>query len=289
MKKKICPVCKSKKTKLTLRAFNGHAKHVFSTKKEFQYDECLNCGSVFLSNIPIDSSFYKKYYDTKYRTVDRGVIFKLGMILVSLANKTKIKTIQKNIQTKSPITLLDIGSGHGDFIAQLNHSQFTPSGIEIEKDLVQEAKHKGITMYHGDFLDYDFKNKKLDCITLWHVIEHIPNPQKLLRKIHKLLKKDGIFIFSTPSTHSLGFQFGKENWFHLEAPRHIILYNQKSLQYIADTHDFTILETKNNYLEFPTDLYWSLRNYKQKLKYYLFYPFYKYGDSETITSVWRKN
>lgn len=283
-----CPVCKGKKSKEILKAFNGHAKHVFSTEKKFVYDNCSNCGAIFLSNVAITPQFFKKYYDSQYRNIDSGLLFNLGMLLVSLANKKKTRAILKTSSGKKQLSILDIGSGHGDFLSQLNQIQFKRYGIEISKDLVHESSEKGLHIYHGDFLTHDFGNKKFDCICLWHVIEHIPNPQKLLKKIYSLLNNDGVFIFSTPSTDSLGFQLGKEHWFHLEAPRHIILYNQKSLSYLAKTYHFDELSTTNNYLEFPTDLFWSLQNSSHKLNYYLFYPFYKYTDSETITCIWRK-
>jgi SAM-dependent methyltransferase len=288
MKTFVCPVCKSKNTNSFLHAFNGHAKHVFNIKRQFTYSRCSQCGAIFLTNLNINRSFYKKYYDKDYRTVDSGFLFKAGMVLVTLANRKKTQQILLNVPKKDNISILDIGSGHGDFLAQLPSKKFDRFGIEISADLINESKARGIQMYEGDFLRYDFGKTKFDCISLWHVIEHIPAPQKLLKKVHSLLKTNGVFIFSTPSTDALGFTLGKENWFHLEAPRHIILYNSQSLSYLAKANNFLELKTINNYLEFPTDLFYSLKNYPRNLRYYLFYPFYKYKDSETITCIWRK-
>jgi len=285
----ICPICNSRKTKLILHALNGHADKVFDTKTKFQYDRCQNCGGIFLIKKRKNKKYYESFYSEEYRNADKSFIDRLGNIIVALSDYQKIQLINKSIQkTKKKIQLLDVGSGFGRFLKKLDADQFDAFGLEIDKDLITESRDQGLSIFDGDFFNIDFGKKKFDCITLWHVIEHIDNPKALLEKINKLLSKEGIVVFSTPNTDSIGFQKGKEYWFHLDAPRHQILYNRQSLTSLAEKFGFEVLEIKNNFYEFPTDIFYSLKHISQKKRYYVMYPYYKYTSRETMTYVWKK-
>jgi 2-polyprenyl-3-methyl-5-hydroxy-6-metoxy-1,4-benzoquinol methylase len=94
------------------------------------------------------------------------------------------------------IKILDIGSGTGTFLSQLSDNVYEKWGVEIEKKLTRLYKKLGIRGINQDFLTYNFKKQKFDCITMWHVIEHIHDPQKLIKKINSLLAK-GIIKYSS--------------------------------------------------------------------------------------------
>jgi len=170
----------------------------------------------------------------------------------------------------------------------LDKKQFNATGLEIDKNLVTAYKKRGLNGLSGDFLKIDFGKRKFDIVTMWHVIEHVADAQKLFKKVHALLSPHGLFIFSTPNTDSIGLTKGKADWFHLDAPRHFVLYSETTVQYIAEKYGFEMLHIRNNYHDFPLDLFWSLRNVKNKWFYYLLYPFFKYTDRETLTYVLKK-
>ena len=73
--------------------------------------------------------------------------------------------------------------------------------------------------------DAHFENSFFDVIRLSHVIEHLPNPKATFREIHRILKPDGIIYLTVPNTRSLVFWLFRENWYALDAPRHVISYS----------------------------------------------------------------
>lgn len=106
--------------------------------------------------------------------------------------------------------------------------------------------------------------------------------------IKRILKKDGILVISTPNTDCLGFKYGKSHWFHLDVPRHLILYNRKSLEYLLNKAGFKIIREKNIFYDFPLDLFWSIRKSWMKYFIYPFYPIFKYLSKETLLFICKK-
>ena len=137
--------------------------------------------------------------------------------------------------------LLDIGCGapancmkEGSFLRFMGYGQ----GIDIEPRKVP------FPFKIGDIMDIPFPAKKFDVVTAIEVIEHIDNPQKALKEIHRILKKGGIFVMTTPNNNTLftAFwffwerSFGNE-WHHT----HLTTYNKDQwLNMIRKTKLFKI-------------------------------------------------
>lgn len=280
-----CPVCESKKSVYFFTSSNTHGAKTYNNKQEFIYYVCNKCKAVFLTGVKPDTNYFKHYYCSDYRDEKTSNI--LASYIISFSNKVKTNLVTTYSNRKGTISILDIGSGHGHFLKSLPQTKFERWGLEIDRKLLKNYKKEGIKSISENFLTYNFGKKKFDCITMWHVIEHIHDPKKLIKKVYSLLKPDGLFIFSTPNTDSIGFKEGKENWFHLDAPRHFVLYSHSTLSCLAN-RKFIIVKKRNNWHDFPLDLFWSVKNSQKKYIYYALYPYFKYRDEETITHVWRK-
>lgn len=284
MKNKVnaCPLCNSKNTFLYTLAYDSHGGDIYSKKRQFEYYKCMRCDLLFLKNTKINSKYFLRYYNKSYRS-DKSLGGFLSNMIVRYSNYNKIKLIKHYFDNNKVVKVLDVGCGNGEFIKRLP-SYYSASGLEIDKNLVKQAVTNKLDVFHGKFNNYKF-NSKYDCICMWHVIEHIENPRNLFNKIHKLLNKNGIFVFSTPNVNSIGFWLAKDDWFHLDAPRHLNLFSDKTIKICCDKYNFKMIKLKNNWHDFPMDLWVSLRNYNLKFLIYLFYPFVKFFDKETLTYV----
>jgi SAM-dependent methyltransferase len=78
---------------------------------------------------------------------------------------------------------------------------------------------------------------------MWHVLEHIDDPNSFFQALRELLAPDGIFICDIPNRDSLGFAFTKNNWFHLDTPRHLFFYNYTSLKTLLKRHQLDIISS----------------------------------------------
>ena len=164
----------------------------------------------------------------------------------------------------APKTILDLGCGGGEFLNSFN-KKWQKFGVEpsVFASKIAAAK-KHLEVRNQELLTCHFPDSYFDIVTAWHVLEHLYNPKETLREMRRILKDDGVFLLSTPNTDSLGFKLAKESWFHLDAPRHLSLFNRLALKKILTSSRFRILKTSFPVLEYPLDLFHSIS--KAKLK-----------------------
>ena len=113
-------------------------------------------------------------------------------------------------------TLLDIGTGDGHFLTVARELGMVCLGTEMSQNGASRAIADGHKVLMGQFSEIDFHGQQFDFITMWHVLEHVPNPGETLRKIRTLLKPGGRFLVAVPDEDNafvnfrLGFRPGKE-------------------------------------------------------------------------------
>ena len=82
--------------------------------------------------------------------------------------------------------------------------------------------------------------EKFDVITLWHVLEHVENPDMLLKKLKMLLDKNGLLVMSVPNIQSFQFYIFGRNTFHLDIPRHLVHYSPRTIEKLLKKSGFGI-------------------------------------------------
>lgn len=145
----------------------------------------------------------------------------------------RAKLIKKLIKNKG--SLLDIGAGIGIFINAFKKIrtsiELTACDINFEAISYLKSKFPNVNTINSDFLNLD-ENKKYDCITLWDAFEHLVDPKKFIKKIYKLLKRNGYLVLSTPNTLSLEWSVAKENHVQILPPGHVNLYNTSNIDLV---------------------------------------------------------
>lgn len=100
--------------------------------------------------------------------------------------------------------LLDVGVGDGGFLATATAAGFQCEGTELSETGASFAKEKGLSVRLGQFTDLDWPEASFDIITIWHVLEHLPNPGAAVRHAYQLLKPGGILVIAVPNeTHAI--------------------------------------------------------------------------------------
>lgn len=286
----FCKVCGGNAEKI-FDANNIHGRYIFSIDENFEVYSCSNCGAVFIADILIDLVYYEKYYPKNYYNELRtGLISYIIDLIARISVKFREKHILNNLNLNGELKfkILDIGCGSGRFLTDISEDKFEKYGIEINPEGYEICKGRGIKVYNQDLKDINFEDNFFDIITLWHVIEHINTPYETMSIIKRILKNDGILVMTTPNTDSFGFKYGQKLWFHLDTPRHLILYNMKSLDQLMNKAGFNISQRKNMVFDFPLDLFWSVRKSWIKYFFYPFYPVFKTLSKETILLVCKK-
>jgi SAM-dependent methyltransferase len=118
-----------------------------------------------------------------------------------------------------------IGCGNGNLLHYLGKAgDFKLHGIEpAGKSAERAAKHSEINLHKG-YLENDlYPDNYFDAICLVHVFEHLPHPKDTLAVIDRILKPKGFLYIEIPNISSWQAKLFKQNWLHLDPPRHLQL------------------------------------------------------------------
>ena len=179
-----------------------------------------------------DSAAYISHTDASESFVDK--IYQ-GVKKINLKNKLKI--VQKNSNGKK---LLDVGAGTGDFLVIAKENGWSVHGAEPNSKANAKASEKGLEL--KTTLE-DFANQKFDVITLWHVLEHIPNLTDQVTRLSNLLTEDGIVIIAVPNFKSFDALHYKNFWAAFDVPRHLWHFSKTAISKLFQKENMQLLKT----------------------------------------------
>lgn len=168
----------------------------------------------------------------------RSLFEKLYHTVKQKALRDKIKLVQKFQPTKGDI--LDIGAGTGDFLVVAKQNGWTITGIEPSPKAKDIAKGKGVA-FAEDLAS--IPNHSKDVITMWHVLEHVPDVQAQIAELKRILKPDGTLIVAVPNYKSHDAQYYKEFWAAYDVPRHLWHFSKTSIKKLFAAQHMYLVKT----------------------------------------------
>ena len=162
---------------------------------------------------------YKKQYGKTYEE-DFEAIKAQGLRRVAII---------KALTAGSSKNLLDIGCAYGPFLSAAGDSEFTPFGTDISEDAISYVQNKlKIPAVCSAFPEIDtaqeFGVSQFDAVTMWYVIEHFKDLGSVLRKVSSLVKKGGVFAFSTPSGEGISAVSNIDNFYQISPTDHYTIW-----------------------------------------------------------------
>jgi 2-polyprenyl-3-methyl-5-hydroxy-6-metoxy-1,4-benzoquinol methylase len=243
------------------------------SKKKFEVLFCNFCeyGKTLLKkNINLKSYYPKQYYGNNNSGRFNFLIEHISIYL----RKLRVKLFYKQQIKKK---YLDIGCGRGIEAQILKKKNWTVYCTELNNNYINKLKKKNIHAYKSyDLEKLKVKNNYFDFITSWHNLEHQTNINKNIDIVHKILKKNGTFIFEVPNIKSFQSIISNNNWIHLEAPRHVYHFTSQFLKNFLKKKKFKIISIETFSLEYgPIGMICSIYNIFLKEKNLLFKILYK--------------
>lgn len=147
----------------------------------------------------------------------------------------KLRLINSLVPHKG--SLLDIGAGTGEFLLAAQRASWKVTGIEPNPLAQSKALNKALTL-HKSF--DDIPNLTFDVITLWHVLEHLPNLTTQLQTISRLLKPNGVLVVAVPNYKSYDARKYQEFWAAYDVPRHFWHFSKTSIKKLFLPLGFTL-------------------------------------------------
>lgn len=237
---------------------HSRTKDHFKTGEEFSlvwntdHDMLITTPQPSVENL---SYYYESENYISHNDDAKGLLALLYRTVKKRSLKNKISLIESLLGTKG--SLLDVGAGTGEFCKVAIENNWKVEGVEPSEAALQFAKEKGIKMYTE--LE-DVVDKKYDIITLWHVLEHLPDLEKVIQKLSSLLKPDGVLIIAVPNYNSFDAKYYKSFWAAFDVPRHLWHFSKNSIPRLF-RENFKLLSMKPMWFD---SVYVSLLSEKYK-------------------------
>lgn len=222
-----CPICA------------GQAAHVY-TKGFFDIARCTRCRTLFIENPPKDTS---AMYDATYFFGGAQGGYGSYDAEKEMMRPTLERCLDMISDHRASGKLFDIGAATGYFLALARERGFSVSGIDVSSSAAQAAKMKGIDVEVGTLETTVHPPASFDVVTMFDVLEHVPDPGAFVREAAELLVPGGILMGSTPDSGSVNARVMGRNWHLLVPPEHLVLLNDWSLRLLLLKHGFEVLWT----------------------------------------------
>jgi SAM-dependent methyltransferase len=210
----------------------------FLTREEFSLFSCNSCGLVFTNPRPKLENLGLYYQSDKYysHTSSQGGIIPF---IYRKVKEINLKTKFKQVTTGSVINkVLDIGCGTGDFLNVCKKSGKEIHGIEPDSKARNLAKEiLKVEILHPDQSE-KIPDESFDLITMWHVLEHVPDLKKQISELSRIIKKGGKVVIALPVYESYDAEVYKEKWAAWDVPRHLYHFNKAVINKMMLANDF---------------------------------------------------
>ena len=200
---------------------------------------------------------YYEFEDYISHTDGKRTLFeKMYHFIKRKAIRDKVSLINSYQPLKGRI--LDIGAGTGDFLLEAKNQNWDILGIEPNDKAKGIAVGKGIKF--GDTIE-KLESNSFDVITMWHVLEHVPDVEHQVAELKRLLKPSGTIIIAVPNFKSYDANHYKEFWAAYDVPRHLWHFSKTAIEKLFDKQNMNLEDIKPMWFD---SFYVSLLSEKYK-------------------------
>ena len=199
-------------------------KDHFLTQETFRIERDEKTG--VLATRPIPENLSRYYEANDYRShggYRKNLIDYIYSASKFLRTRSKRRLVEKHHNTFNSV--LDIGCGDGAFLSLFEDKRV--AGVEPSNRARELCVKKGLEVAPS----ISDINKKFDIITLWHVLEHLPNLKGDLAAIKHLLSDKGRLFVAVPNCESWDAEYYGEFWAGYDVPRHVWHFDRESLEH----------------------------------------------------------
>ncbi len=229
--------------------------------------QCTDCGLVYISPRPAAEELYTLYGETYFRNDESSVVGYTDYLAdesnIRKTSQRRMKHIEKFIQP--PGRMLDVGCATGFFIVEAHNRGWKVEGLDVSAFAVQYTDERfGFKTYHGSLMEAELRQGDYDVVTMWDVIEHVPDPKTSIQIVADLLRPGGIFELSTPDIASIPAKLTGKRWIGYKlADEHIYYFSVRTLSQMLNEAGFDVLHVRH------IGKYVTLRLFLDRLGFYV--------------------
>jgi|TARA_B100001964_G_C14199752_1_gene585178 2-polyprenyl-3-methyl-5-hydroxy-6-metoxy-1,4-benzoquinol methylase len=208
-------------------------------KGGFDFVKCRHCGLLYVNpqlKADVSEAFYKRS-----KTSTAWIKVQQGEKEQDWNYRMKYFPALKELKSLKPQggRLLDIGCSIGQFVKHSAKFGWQGEGVELNKEAVEFGrKEYGLKIYDKKLDELGLDGESYDLITLWGVLEHLTDPNKMLLDVNRLLKKDGLLLLFVPNGHSLIVRLSREHNSTVSGRSHLWYFTPVTISKILEKNGF---------------------------------------------------
>lgn len=234
MERPICVLCRSPHSTILFETKTSHSK--------FKILQCKQCSLVRTFPLPDDNVLKihdeSQYYgerESKFIPFLQDIRCRLSKIRA----KQYLSMMPESVQRPK---VLDIGCAEGRLLNSFFEFGCDCFGIEhLSYPDERFINKERINYLVGDIDSFDLDKESFDIIIIWHVLEHMDDPDQVMSAIYDILKPSGILIIAVPNYSSPEAKLFQQSWFHLDIPWHKYHFTDRSFRYLIKKNRFKVI------------------------------------------------
>lgn len=202
----------------------------------FHYAECRRCGSGYVASEPIDfRAFYQGYDPFLVRELSPTLRARYGEMLGMLAAAPGRR-------------MLEVGCGNGHFLSMARGLGWQVCGTELSRAHAERAQRQGLDVVYGDIVAESVLSGRIfDVVVAMEVIEHLPEPARVLAVVADRLAPGGLLFLTTPNFGSVTRRLLGPSWSVL-GEEHVSLASPRGLALAVRAAGFEVVRLRSKSL-----------------------------------------
>ena len=209
--------------------------------EQFTVVRCRDCGLIYVHPQPPVANL-GRYYPEGHQRADPAPYERMDA-------KARVDFVRRYLSGRCG-RVLDVGCGKGLFLSGLRELGWQVYGTELSEISSDFARRSGLPVYTKTIEEAPLETGSFDLISLFHVLEHLPQPQDTLSTALSLLRPGGTLLVEVPNIGSWYARAFGDNWFHYDVPRHLFHFNPETLRRIILTAGFQVDRTETRNIQY---------------------------------------
>ena len=238
-----CPLCGSSEQRPRFRASDRLFR---TTTRQFKIVECASCGVLYLSPRPAGAEL-AGYYPPGYwwsGGSEGGAARRLEGIYRRTVLGDHVAFVT-SVLGGPPARILDVGCGSGDLLAALRQRGYSCCGMDASLAALAAAHRQGIAAVLGDYHAAPLAAESFDAVSMFHFLEHVPDPAAALAFARAVLRPSGRLIVQVPNAASWQTAAMGARWSGFDVPRHLVNFRRADLERLVERSGFRIGRLKH--------------------------------------------
>ncbi|GCD78295.1 methyltransferase [Thermaurantimonas aggregans] len=228
-----------------------HPKAWRTTNEIFSLHQCATCGLIkthpLVSKEQIGLYYNLAQYDSHKNSGAKSLFDYVYKLIQKVNHRSKWNAIKSALKqsfdrSSDKVSILDYGCGNGAFLQFVSEKFQRVRGVEFAPEMIAYCNAKGIeVLSESEFYS------TIDCyevITLFHVFEHLYEPERYLKHFNKHLKKNGILLIAVPNPESYDAKYYSSDWAAWDVPIHVYHFKEQTLIRLVEKYGFKFRQKK---------------------------------------------